>query len=390
MSNLKILIFNWRDIKNPAAGGAEVFTHEVAKRLAQKGHEITLFTSEFPGCKKEETIDGVKIVRAGGKYTVYLKAREYYKERFSKEKFDIVIDEINTIPFFTPKFVNRGEKVFALIHQLAREYWLYETPFPVKYVGYYILEDRWLKNYVNMPTITVSNSTEADLKTLGFKQVYKVPEGLSFKPLDTIPEKEEEPTIIYLGRLTKAKRPDHAIKAFKIVKRQIPNAKLWIVGDGYLRKKLEKIDIEGVKFFGKVNEQEKIKLLSRAWILVNPSVREGFGLNVIEANACGTPAIAYNVPGLRDSIINGKTGLLVENGNIEKLANTIIKILEDEIYRKILCVNALEYAKNFSWDITAQGFEEFLKNRMFLEFDKTSTRNIKDNRARAEIYIHHE
>jgi glycosyltransferase involved in cell wall biosynthesis len=272
-----------------------------------------------------------------------------------------VIDEINTIPFFTPKFVNRGEKVFALIHQLAREYWLYETPFPVKYVGYYILEDRWLKNYVNVPTITVSNSTEADLKALGFKQVYKVPEGLSFKPLDTIPEKEEEPTIIYLGRLTKAKRPDHAIKAFKIVKKQVPNAKLWIVGDGYLRKKLEKMAIEGVKFFGKVNEQEKIKLLSRAWVLVNPSVREGFGLNIIEANACGTPAIAYNVPGLRDSIIDGKTGLLVENGNIEKLADTVVRFIEDEILRVTLNKNALEYSRSFNWDNTAQTFEKIWK-----------------------------
>jgi len=358
MSHFKMLIFNWRDIKNPAAGGAEVFTHEVAKRLVEKGHEVTLFTSEFAGCQKKETIDGVKIIRAGGKYTVYLKAREYYKKYFSKEKFDIVIDEINTVPFFTPKFVNHGEKVIALIHQLAREYWLYETPFPVKYVGYCILEDRWLKNYANIPTITVSNSTETDLKALGFKQVYKVPEGINFKPLDTVPEKEEEPTIIYLGRLTRAKRPDHAIKAYKVVKRQVPNAKLWIVGDGYLRKKLEKTATEGVKFFGKVSEQEKIKLLSRAWVLVNPSVREGFGLNIIEANACGTPAVAYDVPGLRDSVINELTGILVkENGNIEKLANAIIKILFNGNLRERLSINAIEYSKKgFSWDIVAQEF----------------------------------
>jgi len=161
--------------------------------------------------------------------------------------------------------------------------------------------------------------------------------------------------------LTKAKRPDHAIKAFKIVKKQVPNAKLWIVGDGYLRKKLEKMAIEGVKFFGKVSEQEKIKLLSRAWVLVNPSVREGFGLNVIEANACGTPAIAYNVPGLRDSIIYGKTGLLVENGNIEKLADTVVRFIEDEILRVTLNKNALEYSRSFNWDNTAQTFEKIWK-----------------------------
>jgi glycosyltransferase involved in cell wall biosynthesis len=345
---------------NPEMGGAEVFTREIIKRLSMAGYEITLFTSEFKGAKKEEIIDNIRIIRNGGKFSVYQKAKDFYKNHH--ENYDIVIDEINTRPFLTPKFVNNKEKIFAIIHQLAREYWFYETPFPINYIGYYLLENMWLRNYINIPTITVSKSTEKDLANLGFKKIYIIPEGINLKPLETIPEKEKEPTIIYLGRLKRAKRPDHVIKAFKIVKRKIPKAKLWIVGNGYLIKDLEKIAPEDVKFFGHICEEDKIALLSKAWILVNPSIREGFGLNIIEANALGTPAIAYDVPGLRDSIIDEKTGLIVkENGNVEKLAESIIRVLEDEALRKMLSINALEYSKSFSWDRTAQEFEKILK-----------------------------
>lgn len=355
---MKILIFNWRDIRNPEAGGAELFTHENAKRWVKQGNEVTLFTSEFNGCKKEEVLEGVRIVRAGSKYSLYHKAKEYYQKYFYQENFAVVIDEINTRPFFTPNFVNNGERIIALIHQLAREYWFYESPFPLSLIGYF-LENRWLKAYVDIPTVTVSESTKKELIGLGFKKVFVVSEGITFVPLEKIPEKEKGPTIIYLGRLTKAKRPDLCIKSFERIKKRIPNAKLWIIGDGYYKEKLKNSAGKGVEFLGRLSEEDKMESLSKAWVLVNPSVREGWGINIIEANACGAPCIAYNVPGLRDSIIDGKTGLLVkENGNVEKLAEAIIKILEDKELRNTLSKNALEYSKNFNWDKTAQ---EFLK-----------------------------
>jgi len=222
-------------------------------------------------------------------------------------------------------------------------------------MGYYFFENKWLKYYNKIPTVTVSESTKTDLINLGFKKVFTVPEGISFNPLKEVPDKEKEPTVIYLGRLKRAKRPDLIIKAFKIVKKKFSNVKLWVVGDGYLRKDLEKNAPDGVKFFGHVSEEEKIDLLSKAWVMVNPSIREGWGINVIEANACG-------IPGLRDSIINEKTGLLVkENGDVEKLAEAIIRVLENEMLRKTLSANALEYSKNFSWDKAAQEFEKILK-----------------------------
>jgi glycosyltransferase involved in cell wall biosynthesis len=343
-------------------GGAEVFTREVCKRLVEEGHEVTLFASKFPGCRSEEFLDGVRVVRAGGRYSVYWKAKEYYKKHFSKEGYDVVIDEINTRPFFTPKFVNNGERVVTLIHQLAREYWFYETPFPISYIGYHFLEDRWLRNYVDVPTVTISESTRRDLLDLGFKKVFVVPVGLNFTPLSEVPGKEKYPVIAYAGRLKRAKRVDHAIRAFKIVKEKFSDAELWVIGDGSYRKYLEKVAGEGVKFFGQLSNEERRRLLARAWVLVNPSIREGFGLNVLEANALGTPCVAYDVAGLRNSIINGRTGLLLkENGNSEKLAEAIIKILEDDMLRRMLSVNALEYSKSFSWDRTAQEFEEILE-----------------------------
>jgi glycosyltransferase involved in cell wall biosynthesis len=337
-------------------GGAEVFTYENAKRWVKAGHEVTLFTSEFPDCKREEVVDGVRIVRAGGKYSVFWKAKKYYKKYFSKEGYDVVVDEINTRPFLTPRYVNNGERIVALIHQLAREYWLYETPFPISYIGYYLLENRWLKNYVDVFTVTVSESTKQDLVDLGFKKVLIVPEGVNVKPMDVVPEKEKIPIVAYVGRLKRAKRPDHAVKAFKIIKEKIPEAELWIIGDGYFRKDLESISFDGIKFFDSLPNRWRRELLKRAWVLVNPSVREGFGLNVIEANAFGTPCVAYDVPGLRDSVKNGETGLLVKSGDIKALADEIVRILSDEKLRKRLSQRALNYAKQFNWDTCTDMF----------------------------------
>jgi len=355
---LKILICNWRCWFNPEVGGAEVFTYENAKRWVRAGHEVTLFTSEFPNCKREEVADGIRIVRAGGKYSVYWRAKKYYKNYFSKEGYDVVVDEINTRPFLTPKFVNNGEKIVALIHQLAREYWFHETVFPISYIGYYFLENRWLKNYVDIPTVTVSESTRQDLTDLGFRDVFVVSEGLNFKPLNKVPRKEKFPVIAYVGRLKRAKRADHAVEAFKIVKDRLPNAELWIIGDGYFRKEMEKLACGGVRFFTNLSNKERRELMKRAWVLVNPSVREGFGLNVIEANALGVPCVAYDVHGLRDSIKNGETGLLVESGNINALADEIVKVLEDRKLRERLSKKALSHAEQFDWNKSA---EQFLK-----------------------------
>jgi len=353
METRSILIMNWRDIRNPEAGGAEVYTHEVAKRWVEWGHEVMLLTSSFSQAAYEETLDGVQIVRKGDRFTVYRHVRRTFSERF-RQWPEAVIDEINTRPFFAPRYVDHGTPVFALIFQLAREFWSYETPFPLSLLGRYWLEDHWLRQYREVPTFTISKSTESDLVSLGFREVTVVPAGVSVPPLDGLPEKNEAPTLVYLGRFKRAKLPDHALKAFDLVRSQLPAARLWMVGDGYLRSQLERRAPPGVTFFGRVSEPQKLELLRRAHVLLSPGVREGWGLTVLEANAVGTPAVGYDVPGLRDSIIQGETGICVPFGSHEALAWAALGLLQNPSARARLGENALRWARQFEWDRTAR------------------------------------
>jgi glycosyltransferase involved in cell wall biosynthesis len=337
-------------------GGAEVFTHEIAKRWALQGHQVTLCTSTFPNCKTEENSDGMRIVRVGsGRFWLYKKAKEFFEETNPKEKYDLVIDEINTRPFFAVEFAKKT-RVIAFIHQLAKEYWFYEVSFPINYVGYHFLEKHWLSKYRDCLTITVSESTRNDLAQLGFRNIFIVPEGLNFLPIEHLQDKTGNPCIVYSGRLTKAKRPDHVLEAFKLVKQKIPNAELVFLGAGPLLYKLQQKAVAGVKFYNNLPNTERRLALEKGWILVNPSVREGWGLNVIEANALGIPCVAYDVAGLRDSVKDGVTGLLVQSGNISQLAEQISDLLLDTDKRQLLAGNALEYSKTFSWDKTALAF----------------------------------
>lgn len=367
---MEILILNWRDIKNPASGGAEIYTHEVAKRLVQRGHRITLFCASFPGAKSEEMIDGVKIIRKGRQWTVHWHAYRWYRKRQipnSKSQitnhklqitnyqphFDLVIDEINTIPFFTPLYIKKT-KIFALIHQLCRQIWWYEVRFPLNVIGY-LLEPLYLKIYKNIPTITVSQSTKKDLLKLGFKKVFIIENGLNVKPVKKFPSKTKNPTIIYVGRMKKAKKPQDAIRAFEIVKKKIKNAQLWMVGEGYLRRKLKKA-CAGIKVFGYLDERIKNKLVKKAWVIVVPGTREGWGQVVTDAAALGTPAIAYNISGLKDSVRHNKTGIMCKENNPECLSKEVIRLINDKKKYQKLQYNAWRWSKEFSWYKTAKEF----------------------------------
>src|SRR5919107_3651321 len=156
-----------------------------------------------------------------------------------------------------------------------------------------------------------------------------MPPGLNTTPLSNVKKKEDNPTVVFIGRLKKAKLPHHALHAFSIIKREIPDAKMWIIGDGYLRQKLESSERKDVTFYGHVSNEIKYELLSRAHIILVPAVREGWGLVVTEANAMGTPAIGYDVPGLRDSIRHGETGITIKGGSPEAMAQQAISLLRD-------------------------------------------------------------
>jgi glycosyltransferase involved in cell wall biosynthesis len=293
---VRILIFNWKDLAHPAAGGAEVFTEEVARELVRRGHEVTLHAAAVAGRPQREEIEGVGIVRAGSRIGVYRAARRFW-DREGRGSFDVVVDEINTRPFLTPRWL-RGAPVVALIHQLAREIWSYETPFPVSAVGRYVLEPWWLRAYRRVPALTVSQSSAESLRRYhGWENVSILPEGWTPDPVPAV-AKEEHPTVVFLGRLVGMKRPQHAIDAVRLLRADVPDARLWVIGDGPLSFAAG----QGVELLGRLDRPELLRRLAAAHVLVATSVREGWGLNVSEAAACGTPSIGYAVPGLVDSL----------------------------------------------------------------------------------------
>ena len=297
---MRILILNWKDLAHPAAGGAEVFTEEVARRLVERGHTVTLFSAAVAGRPAQEGVEGVHLVRAGGRFTVYRAARRFWSTQ-APGACDIVVDEINTRPFMTPRWLRDTPKV-ALIHQLAREIWAYETPFPLSILGRHVLEPWWLRAYRDVPAITVSaSSAESLVRYHRWRDVTIVPEGFTPHPVPNV-AKERDPTVVFLGRLVAMKRPEDALEAFRQLNVTLASARLWMIGDGPLLPQLRATSPAGVEFLGRVGREELIERLARAHVLVSTSVREGWGLNVSEAAACGTPSIAYAVPGLIDSV----------------------------------------------------------------------------------------
>jgi glycosyltransferase involved in cell wall biosynthesis len=278
-----------------------VFTEAVAGCLVGRGHDVTLFSSSVAGRPgREMSESGVQIKRRGGRLSVYREARRFWKE-LPPSSYDVVVDEINTRPFMTPRWI-RGTPIVALIHQLAREIWFYETPLPIAVLGRYVLEPWWLRAYRGVPAMTVSESSARSLiEHHGWRDVTVVPEGWSPHPVPAV-DKERVPTVAYLGRLVEMKRPGDALKAFRVLTASRPSARLWIIGDGPLHDTLRAEASPSVDLLGRLAHDELTERLARAHVLISTSIREGWGLNVSEAAACGTPSIGYAVPGLRDSI----------------------------------------------------------------------------------------
>ena len=360
-------MLNWRDIRNPAAGGAEVATHELMRRWVAWGHQCTLFSASFPGAPAEERADGVRIVRQGGPYTVRLLAwRRYLSD--PRLQADVVIDQCHGLPFWTPLYV-RGPKV-AYIHEVAGEIWRLMTPFPLSHIGPHL--EAWsLRLYRDVPFITVSPSTRDDLEAHGLRHVLVIPNGLSCPVPTQMPEKETDLTVLFVGRLIKMKGIEDALDAFAQVAAAVPTARLWVVGSGHpryeasLRGRTRSLGMEGkVTFWGRLAEEEKLRLMGRAHVLIHPSVKEGWGLVVLEANAQGTPAVGYAVAGLRDSIRHGETGFLTPPRQPVALAEAIVALWRDPARREAMGRAALAWASTFRWDDSARAWCEVLEQAM--------------------------
>ncbi len=368
---MKILIFNWQDIKNPLSGGAEVHLHEIFSRIAQLGHDVTLYCSSFKGAKREENIGGIRVIREGGRYLFNFRVVYKYLTTFRKGKYDIVVDDMNKIPFLTPLYVR--EPLFFIIHHLFNKSIFLEVPLPM--AVYVFLMEKFgifICKKMRVPVIVVSPSTKAEMIEKGIESqniyfAYNCVNHKLYKPVEN--NRSSTKLIGYFGRIKKYKSIEHLLQAVAIVIKEHPDLKLVIIGDGDNKINLQnlsnKLEIEkNVEFTGFVDDVTKVNLLQQMWFLVNTSSKEGWGLTVIEANACKTLVIASNVPGLKDSVKDGETGLLYEYGNIPELALKIKLLLNDNRLRDKLSANAYRWAQTFDWDATARTTVELLKTKL--------------------------
>ena len=358
---MNILIFSWRGPGHPNAGGAEISTHEHEKAWVKAGHSVTLFTSAFPRCQREELVDGVNVIRHGRQLLgVQWEAFKWYL--FGKHlKFDLVVDQFHGIPFFTPIYVKA--KKLGFIHEVTKEVWkLNPLIKPLNWIpailGFYLEPLIFKIFYNNIPFMTVSSSTKKDLEEWGIngRNIFIVHNGASNKLLKSPENKEKKNTITYLGAISKDKGIEDALKVFSMLNQKNNNFQFWVIGKSdqgylsYLNKQAKILGIEDkIKFWGFVPEDRKNSFLARSHLLINPSIREGWGLVVIESARMGTPSVGYDVPGLRDSIIDGKTGIL-SKPNPEDCSNEIISLINDKKRYDYIKENCLKWGNQFSWE----------------------------------------
>lgn len=352
-----LLLLNWRDTQHIYAGGAEVYVHELAKRWVKMGMQVTLFCGNDGRAARSEVIDGVNIIRRGGLYTVYLWAALYYIFRFRKY-VDVIIESQNGAPFLSPLYSRK--KIVPIIHHINQHLFDKSLPKPLAMVAKNV--EKWLIPFLyrHQEFIVISPSTRKELKQLSS---WPLSTSIIYCGIDNqlyVPgTKSAVPTILYVGRLKKHKQVNILLEAARIVRKEMPAFKLIIAGDGDEKISLEQLSEKlalkaNVIFKGKVSEAEKIQLYQEAWVCAQPSMTEGWGITNIEANACGTPVVASDIPGLRDSVKHNETGILFESGNAVQLATHMLEILTNKPLREQLSHNAIQWAQKFSWDASAK------------------------------------
>lgn len=364
---LRILVVNWQDRLNPQAGGAEIHLHEVFGRLVERGHSVTALVSGWPGAPRRETVDGLEVHRVGGRYTFNLVAPRYYRTELAARDFDVMVEDLNKVPLFAP-FWSRSPLVL-LVHHLFGRTAFEEAPFPMA-LATWLLERPLGRVYRDVPVEAVSRSTAEDLVERGFStdQIVVIPNGVDltfYSPSEAEP-RFVVPTLLYLGRLKRYKRVDLVVRALARLRDRGMDARLVIAGRGdhepELRRLISKLGLQdAVEMPGFVSEEEKRRLFRQAWVHVLTSPREGWGITNLEAAACGTPTVASDSPGLRDSVVDGETGFLVPHGDVGALADRLGRLLTDADLRRRLGMQARAFAERFSWERAAVDTEVHLR-----------------------------
>ena len=347
---MRFLMLNWRDPKNPLAGGAERVTQGYLEALHARGHEVCWFTFAFPGGAAEEDLGGIRVVRAGGKGTAILAARRWYREQ---RPFDLVVDQHHGVPWFAPWWCHTN--CIAYIHEVLGPIWSsFYRPMTAA-IGR--RQERWTHwLYRGVQFWTASACTKAQLEAHRVRRVHLIPYGVDTRALPVLPEKAlGNPLRLISGsRRAPSEAVDQAIRAHSLLEARRVDATLTVVGGGVDEPKLRELAStlaprRPIEFTGPLTETEKDARLRDAHLLLHTSLREGWGLNVIEANAMGTPAVVYPVPGLIESTLDDQTGVVTAQETPESLAEAITRLASDAARYARYRHAAWERAKLFHW-----------------------------------------
>jgi glycosyltransferase involved in cell wall biosynthesis len=347
---MRFLMLNWRDPMNPLAGGAERASLAHLAELARRGHEVFWFSNAFAGAAREDVFQGVRVVRGGGRGTSIAHAIRWYRDQ---RRFDLVIDQHHGIPWYAPWWCKTS--CVAYIHEVLGPIWHAFYSGPLGLLGRW--QERWTHwLYRRVPFWTVSESTRRALHAHGVQQVRVFPNGIDTYPLQALEDKPLAPPLrlVVVSRLAPNKRVDHALHAVACLRQRGIETHLTIVGAGQTEPALKALTtrldlVQHVTFTGPLPEAAKDAHLRRAHFLVHTSLREGWGLNVIEANAMGTPAVVYPVAGLVDSTLANVTGLVTARESPEALAETLVEALHRPADYQTLRHNAWRRAQTLHW-----------------------------------------
>ena len=357
---MRILLTNWNDRENPHAGGAEIHLHEIFGRLARAGHQIDLVASGWPGASPRTTVDGIQVHRVGGRNSFALLGRGAARRLLATNPYDIVVEDINKLPLFLASATRLpfcvivphlfGTTVFSEARwPVACTVWAAEWPIP------------WA--YRRAAFHAISDSTKADLVARGVPAdrvvvIYPGVDAHWYRP-DASVRRAPVPTFLYVGRLKRYKGVEYALRAVAAARARGIDVRLDIAGKGDDRPRLEALARElgvgeTVRFLGFVDDEEKRRLLRESWAVVFPSPKEGWGITNVEAAACGTPAVASDSPGLRESVRDGETGYLVPHGDVAALTERLITLAQDPKRVEMLGAAGRRFAESLTWDRAAR------------------------------------
>lgn len=350
-----VLILNWRDTGHPDGGGSEVYAERVADGLAALGHRVTVLTARYAGSTGSETRpSGVRVLRSGGRLGVYPRAAMTVLLR-RVPRPDIIIEAQNGIPFLAALWAASTPRV-VLVHHVHREQWPVVFPWLVARLGWWV--ESWLSPRLNRgsPYVTVSQVSRTELADLGIEpaRIRVVHNGVIPPPADDV-LRTEHPQLLVLGRLVPHKRIELAMDVAERLRGEFPTLRLVIAGRGWWEDQLrQEIEVRGIGDFvdlvGFVSTQDRHRLYAGSWVSLVPSLKEGWGLVVVEAGMNRTPSVAFHgAGGVSESIIDGQTGALAAADDVEHFTELTRSLLLDSSRRIEMGLQAAEFASRFTW-----------------------------------------